>query len=280
MRSVAACALAGLIAISIGVLARPARAEWILDAEGGLVYESNLNRTARHAGRVDDVAFAGSLAAGHYLQLTDATSLTATLDLAGALYTEFERLDNIAAGITAATRHKLGLGGLAPWLRLRGSAAYQEYHEDRRDGLIVTAGLEVGKRFHERFDGRIGYVFEHRDAEHRVWDQDSHSLALTGNVLLTPALELTLRYAVRWGPVVVHAEPGTAGAGPAVGVETFDRPQIARRIDATTHVAAAGLSYALTGHVALDAGYEYEIAFGKIRSYPNHVVRASVRYSF
>ena len=91
-----------------------------------------------------------------------------------------------------------------------------------------------------------------------------------------------MAYAVRWGDLVIHKAP-VPGAPPTPHsrlVETFDTPLVAARIDATTHLLSAALSYALTSHAALNAGYEYQLSVGPRYDYPNNVVRASFDYSF
>lgn len=259
-----------------------AHAEWILDAAGGIVYESNLTRAAREADRKSDVAFAPALSVGHSFQLTDATSLLATADFKASIYPRFEGLTNLSSTVTLGVRHKLGMGASAPWFRVFATGGALDYGYDARDSAVVDVGMQAGKRLSERVDLRIGYTYETLDAHDGVFDGDSHTVSLKGVVGLTSALHLTMGYAIRWGDLVVHKAPvpGKPSTRHSRVVETFDTPLTATRIDATTHLLSAAIGYALTSHAALNAGYEYQISIGPRFDYPNHVVRASFDYSF
>jgi opacity protein-like surface antigen len=267
-----------LLAVSVS----RAEAEWLADVEGGAVYEDNLSRAARASDRESDVALVASLAIGHYFQLTDATSLAVTADLGGGIYSEFDQLNNAVAGLRARLRHKFGLGAYAPWVRLVGFGGVQDYRDDVRDAALVVVEVQAGKRLHERVDVQIGYAFDASNAEGPVFDLEGSTVSAKAWVAITPDLELTLGYAARWGGVVVHRTPvpGAPIAGTARVVETFDRPTVATRIDATTHRASVGLSYAVTPHVAANLGYEYQMSVGPRLTYPNNVLRASIGYRY
>lgn len=259
-----------------------AHAEWIVDAEGGFVYEDNLTRAAREVDRRSGIAFAPTLSVGHYFQLTDAMSLLATADFKASLYPEFERLSNLSSTVTLGVRHKLGLGAFAPWLRVFATGGALDYGDNVRDSTVVDIGVQAGKRLSERVDLQGGYTYESLDAHNGVFDQDAHTVSLKGSVGLTAAAQLALGYAVRWGDLIIHKAPAP-GAPPAPHsrlVDTFGTTLVAARIDATTHLFSAAVSYALTPHAALSAGYEYQISFGPRFSYPNNLVRASFGYSF
>jgi hypothetical protein len=259
-----------------------AHAEWIVDAGGDVVYEDNLTRATRAADRRSDVALSPAFSIGHYFQLADATSLLATADFKGSLYPRFERLSNIASTLTLGVRQKFGLGASAPWLRVFATGGALDYGDNLRDSVLVDAGVQAGKRLSERFDVQGGYTYEMLDARSRVFDQESHTLSLRGGAALTGALQLTLGYAVRWGDLVVHRTPAP-GAVPTSHtrvVNTFDTPLEAVRIDATTHIVSAAVSYAVTPRAALTAGYEHQLSIGPLFNYPNNLVRGGFAYSF
>ena len=259
-----------------------AHAEWIVDAAGDVVYEDNLTRATRRADRRSDVALSPALSVGHHFQLTDAMSLLATADFKGSLYPQFERLSNVSSTLTLGVRQKFGLGAFAPWLRVFATGGVLDYGDNVRDSALVDAGLEVGRRLSQRFDLRGGYTYERLEARSSVFDQDSHTISLKGDVGLTDALQLTLGYAARWGDLVVHRAPAPGAALPPHSrlVNTFDTPLVALRISATTHIFAAAVSYALTERAALNAGYEYQLSIGPLFNYPNNLARVGFGYSF
>ena len=262
--------------------AATAEAEWVLDTEGGLVYEDNLTRATREADRRSGIAVAPALSGGHYLQLTDAISLQATADFKGSLYPELERLSHLTSTVTLGVRGKLGLGTFAPWLRVFAGGGALVSGDEVRDSLLVDTGIQAGKRLSERISVQGGYTYESADARNNVFNGSSHTLSLTGTAELTAALQLTVGYATRWGDLVIHRAPvpGAPRAPHERLVDTFDTPLVAARIDATTHLFSVTVSYALGPHAALNAGYEYQISFGPFFEYPNNVVRASLGLSF
>jgi len=275
----------GAVAVVCIVLNLPgavASAEWVIDAEGDVVWEDNLSRAAREADRRSGFALAPSVSVGQHLQLLDSLRLDATASLRATVYPEYERLTHVAPTLTVGLRQKFGLGALAPWVRVFMAGGFLDCGDDVRDGALFETGLRAGKRLTERFGVEAGYAYESVDAGNDVFNSTAHTVSLEGAVDLTPALELSVRYAVRWGDLVVHRAP-VAGAPRAPHtrlVDTFDTPFVASRIDATTHMFGLALSYGLTSNMAVGAGYEYQVSFGPIFDYPNHVVRTSFTLSF
>jgi hypothetical protein len=276
-----ALALAAVVCCVL-VFAAAGHAEWIVDAGGDVVYEDNLTRAARAADRRDDTAFSPWLSVGHHVQLRDATSLLASLDVKASLYPRFEELSNVASTFTLGVRHKVGLGAAAPWVRAFAAAGVVDYGDDLRDGALINAGVAAGKRLSDRFGVHGGYIYERLDARSRVFDQDSHTLSVQGSAALTDVLHLALGYAVRWGDLVVHRTPapGATRTSHTRVVTTFDTPLEAVRIHATTHIFSATASYALTPRAAVTGGYEHQLSIGPVFDYPNHLVRAGFAYSF
>jgi hypothetical protein len=271
-----------LVCALLLVLVPEARAEWVIDAEAGIDYETNLPRAAHEADRKSGVAFVPALSVGHYFQLTDATGLLATADFRGSIYAEYDGLTNLSSTATLALRHKLGLGAFAPWLRVFATGGALDYGDNVRDSAVLDVGVEAGKRFSERVDLRIGYTYERLDANDRVFDGESHTVRLKGSFGLTGALQASVGYGLRWGDLVVHKTPvpGQPLTRHQRIVDTFGTPMVASRIAATTHLVTVTLGHALTSHAALNAAYEYQISVGPQFDYPNHVVRASFDYSF
>ncbi len=278
----AAPLLASLVVAACALGRAPAaRAEWLADAGAGFVWEDNLSRAAKARDAKSDLAFVPTVSLGQSFQLTGSTSLRASADLRGSVYTEFNKLDNLSAGLAAGVRHKLGWGAFAPWVRAGGSAAWLQYEDDVLDSSLLAAGLEAGKRLHERIDLQAGYLYESRDANAPPFDQRAHTASVRGSFSFTGATDLVLGYATRWGDFTVHRRAaGAPRPHPSRLVETFDRPMFAFRIDATTYAASATVSHALSRHSSLNAGYDYQFTQGPRLSYTNNVFRASFTYSY
>lgn len=273
------------IAVLAVLLLAPAgrvHAEWTIDADASSVWEANLTRAARRADRESGVGFTPTLTLGYYSQLADALRLETAAELKGTWYPEFDGLSHVAPTAIAGLRWKFGLGALAPWVRGFGTAGVLDYGDDVRDAVVLDGGVQVGKRLTGTIAVQGGYTFESVDAGNGVFNADSHTLAVRGTVEMTPALELALGYGVRWGDLVIHRAvvPGAPRTPHARRVDTFDTPLVAARIEGTTHLVSAALSYAITSAVAVSAGYEYHHSSGPVFEYPNHLVRAAFTVGF
>jgi hypothetical protein len=282
-----------LLVVSVLGYAEPARANWLLDADAGLVYESNVGLAQEERDIKSDVALVTSLSGGWAFHLDGRNVLSLTADVSGAGYDRLPGLSNVAIGATTSFTSKLGLGPEAPRFRLWGSGARLEYDDDVRDGWRHRVGTGIGKRFGEHWDLRFDYTFEQRIADHGkvvsrlpgdAFDTRSHTYAFRGDYQLGEGIGLFAGYALRDGEVVsttrrngeIFAASKALTADPAFGRDFF-----AYKIDAAVHLLSAGLSVALGAHASVNVGYEHWI--GQARGgldYTNNVVRFGFLYSF
>ena len=270
-----------------------AAASWILDADAGLVYETNVGLAQKSPDKKDDVAFATALSTGWAFPLDDRNIFSLTGDLSGAAYAELHGLSHFAAGLTPAFRTKFGLGREAPWLRLWGSAARLEFQNSVRDGWRYRLGAGVGKRFGDRLTVRLDYTFEDRLADHGrvvsrlpgdVFDTTSHTYAARVDVAVTDVLTLFTGYAWRQGDVVSTTRRNTEifnGSTALTRDPVFGPDFFAYRIDATVHSLTFGMSLALGERSSVNVSYERHIGIGPAGlDYSNDVVRAGVLFSY
>lgn len=291
---------AAMLAVAL-VAAAPVRADFILDADFGVNYDSNLNHAGyvAHAyrdlaGEEDGAAVAARVAPGQYQQLTDRTALILQADLAGEVYPKFDGLNHVTAGGAAALRTKLGLGADVPWFRLGVSAARDEFSSCTRDAWAFGATVGAGKQFGERLALQAQYEYGGRRAdEARVirwshlpgdaYDTDAHSLGLAGTYAITRTLSVQVSYTHRYGDVVAvnRRDYEIYEYADAVTPEdTFGDYQIAYRSVMHTNAVGVGLSHALGKHVSLNLGYRYEDSANDYFEYDNHAARLAILYSY
>ena len=272
----------------------PVDAAWIADVDAGFVYEDNVNLAEMERDTRSDTAVGTSVSAGALAYPTGDSVVSLTGDAIGAAYLRFGGLSNLYLGATAAFRHKFGLGAQAPWVRVAGSAARLEYRDDVRDGWRHRLAAAVGKRFGEQWEVRAEYAFERRTADHEtavtprlpgdVFDQTSHTVSVRGSYQPSKTIVVFAGYAVRQGDVAsttprnadIFAASSAVTADPAFGPDA-----LAYKIDATTHLLGAGLSFALGDRSSFNLGYEHQIGLGNGGiDYSNNVFRASFLYSY
>jgi hypothetical protein len=266
----------------------------VLDADVGVVHETNVGLAQRDRDIKNDTALTTSVSGGVAMPLGEWSTASLTADVDGAAYERLGGLSHLSLGLGTALKGKLGLGAAAPWVRLWGSGARQEYEEDVRDGWRYALGLDVGTRLGERWDLRAGYAFDERIADHGralsrrlpgdAFDTAGHTFTLRADFLYSEAVSLFAGYAVRDGEVVATTRRNEAivAASTALTADpAFGRDFVAYKIEATVHSLSAGLSFALGAQTSLNVSYEHHIGLaGGGIDYHNHVVRAGFLYSY
>lgn len=253
--------------------AAAAEGEWLLDADAGVFYDSNLTRAQSQADVRADGAAVIAASAGSFFALSGNDGLTATLDARGEAYHRFHGLNLIGLGGTVAYRHKFGLGYTAPWLTLAGSAAYDAYQQNLRTGAHWAAWAEFGQRFNERCDGAIGGVLDRRYAQNgepvvpgipgKVFNLQGQSAYVRAGCSATDALFLGARFSVRRGDVESTTRPhlDIFEASSAIAADpTFGNDFFAYRLRGTTGTVT------LTGSWAIDQRSSLNLVFSDERT--------------
>jgi hypothetical protein len=277
----------------------PTQAQWLVNAGAGYEFNDNLPN-ARLSGDIkSDNAFLANLSAGRYFQLTDSTGLALTADLGGTTYARFDGLNNVFYGATAGLKQKFGLGEYAPWIRLSGSAAYHDFENDPRDGWRYNLSAGIGKRLSERWEVQLNYRYEERNSDHIVnipflvnnfgiggdaFNIAAHNVSLTGIFTVTDKLTAYLGYTRREGDVTSTSreEEEIFEYSDAVAVDNaFGKDTFAYRVQASTNIFSAGLSWALTNHASLNIGYDrQDSTVSKDVQYTNNTGRLNLLYRF
>ena len=258
-------------ALLAAMISMPATAEWLLDADAGVLYDSNLNRAYESADIRADGAFTLSAAGGSHFALSGADGLTLTADARSEIYHRFHGLNLLGLGGTALYRHKFGLGYAAPWILLAASASHDNYREDIRDSDRVELRAEMGKRFTEAFDMAFGGRFERRYAKNdqpvvpgisgKVFDLRGQSAYARAGYAISDQLLLGVDLAVRRGDVVATTRQdfGIFVASDAIAPDpTFGSDFFAYRLRGTTDTARLTASWAFDNRSSLNFAYADE----------------------
>jgi hypothetical protein len=260
-----ACAL-----LAAGMSA-PAMSEWLLDADAGVLYDSNLNRAYNSADIRADGAFTLSAAGGSHFALSGADVLTLTANAQSEIYHRFHGLNLLGLGGTALYRHKFGLGYAAPSILLAASASHDNYRDDIRDSDRVELRVEMGKRFTEAFDMAFGGRLERRYAKNdrpvvpgisgKVFDLRGQSAYARAGYAVSDPLLLGVELAVRHGDVVattrrnfdIFIVSNAIARDPTFGSDFF-----AYRLRGTTDTAKVTASWAFDNRSSLNFAYANE----------------------
>ena len=201
----------------VALISAPATAEWLLDADAGVLYDSNLTRAYESADIRADGAITLSAAGGSYFALSGADGLTLTAEARSEIYNRFYGLNLFGLGGTALYRHKFGLGYAAPWILVAASASHDNYRDDIRDSDRIELRAELGKRFTESFDAAFGGRLERRYGKNdapvvpgisgKVFDLRGRSAYARAGYAVSDQLLLGVELAVRRGDVVATTRP-------------------------------------------------------------------------
>lgn len=112
-----------VLVLILALAVHAARADWRVEAETGLLYDTNLSNSDRAADEKDDVAWQSKVRLGNGLQLSRDLRLNLSGDVSEQVWARYDDFNNLAAGATAGLRYRFGLGGKAPWVLVEDHAA-------------------------------------------------------------------------------------------------------------------------------------------------------------
>ena len=179
--------------------------DWIRDFRVDVSYDDNVSRSNREADERQDVTFRALAHLGRFDQLSDDLRLTLTADFTGEVWERYQDFNNTTAAGTASLRYRFGLGALAPFVRVEGSAGYASFEQSLQDGARYRSAVTFGKRLTERLSLEASYYFDDIDSRVRVFDQEAHHFSLAGSFDLSETTRITAGYELRDGEVISYA---------------------------------------------------------------------------
>ena len=278
---------AQIIGVALLTMAATAsvRADWRIDAETGVLYNSNLSNSDRDSDVKDAWDWRSHLRIGNGFQLTRDLRLNVGADLDADKWARFYDFNNVAPGGTLSFRYRFGLGREAPWLLVGDNLGYAFYHDEGRSGRDNSLRVAGGFGFCERFSLEADYTFDDFDAKEEFWDWSANSgtLRLTYNV--NSSFQLGLAYTYRDGVFVSYARPPRPDLvffqPERELVDTFGTPQyMAYRLRGPTNVVSASAIYILNKYMSIQLSYEFRHTSHDSLEYVNHLVEAKIGFAY
>jgi hypothetical protein len=284
--------------VVLGLHAMDAGAGWLDQVGVELRVDDNLTRAQLDQDIKSDTALVVSASAGTGYQLTDNSSLSLRLALAGSAYQRYDGLNNLNAGLELAYRWKFGLGPFVPELRLSGSAARLEYRDAARDGWLTVGEIGIAKRVSDRTGLRMAYQVEQRRSDSvaerlaglppeiaaDVFNLKSQNLMFGGDYSLNSDYVISAAYSLRDGDIVsttlrnrpIFLASDAIAADPVFGPDRF-----AYKMKALTRGLSLGVTRVIGRQASFTLGYEYleSRAEGGI-DYQSNLVRATYLHQF
>jgi hypothetical protein len=265
-----AAAVAAFAALLLLVAAPyPARSDWALGADAGVRHDDNVGNAQLSPDIVADSIVDARLSAYRLFPFGDGYGLTVGGDLSGEAYHQITGLNNASLDASFALKKKWGLGAFAPWVRVGATVARSNYRDSYRNAWDYRATLDAGRRLDERWNLWAEYAYENRAASPGpeevpglsgdAFSQVSHNLSAYVEYSLAGNAFLSIGLSGRHGDVVSTSTPNSMiyyasralAEDPAFGPDAY-----AYRLPGTTLGAHVGISYAITEHSLLGAGFE------------------------
>ena len=271
-----------------------AHADWLLDFEGGVLHDSNLNNAEFQRDIKRDSAVTASLSGAHYTQLNRDLSVAVALDFRSEAYQRFSGMTNASAGTTVSAKRKLGLGAAAPWLRLSASAARLEFNDRVRDGWLYRTALAGGQRIAQRWDLQVRYSLDRRKGDNEiaalrtvsgdVFDLRAQALTFDVRYALSDGTLFFAGYAWRDGDVVSSSTANAkifASSSAITPDPVFGPNHYAYKLDASSRLLNAGVSQVLSRKSALNVTYQRQVTHAQgDNNYYKNVFAATYAHSF
>jgi hypothetical protein len=259
-------------AVVLSVAATRSSAEWLVDADVGATYDSNLTGAPSAPDIRPDWAATINVGVGQFLALTGDDGLTLTVNARGESYDRYKGLNVAAIGAAAVCRHKFGVGWGAPWAALVVEGSYDDYRNDLRSGARFDVRAEVGRRFTEGLDAVAGVAYDRRYGPHgepvvpgisgKVFDLSGYSAYFRIGYAIDDVWLLGVDGSIRRGDVESTSQRGLAVflASSAIAADpAFNDPALfAYRLRGTTSTLGVSLSLALSDRSSLNLHYRYE----------------------
>jgi len=277
--------LSALSLVLLTLFSNFVHAEWRIEAETGVVYNSNLSNSDRSADIRDDWAWSSDISAGNRLQLTRDLRLNLAADLRGEVWDRFGSFNTIGPGASAGLRYRFGLGRQAPWILLEDRFGYDRFQDTAQSGYDNVLNFETGIALSDRLALEGGYAFESFVAPNDFYDRQVHRANVRGVFDVTSSLQVTLGYIYREGDVISYAVPPRPDIArfsiERENEDEFGLPlRTAYKLLGRTHAVSFSIAYQLMKYASVQVGYEYAVTTHDPLQYENHLVEANIAVAY
>jgi len=275
-----------VLSVFLALTANVTRAEWRLDAETGVLYNSNLSNSDRASDIENDIAWKTDIRVAEGLQLTRDLRANLAADLRDLVWDHYEGFSEIGAGLLTDLRYRFGLGRDAPWISLENRFGYDRFHETFRSGWDERLRFWGGFRLSERIGVEGGYNFENFAVPDNFFDVQNHCADIRVVADLTSSLQVVVGYTYREGDVISYAVPPR----PEIARIAIEHEDIATfgpnplytayRLPGRTNAVSVSIAYVLTKHASLQVEYGYAVTTHDPLQYKNHLVEGKIAISY
>ncbi len=259
-------------------LTAPTAAEWSVHWRG------NVTNADRAADRIDAWNVKVDIAGASVRLVDRRTGLTTGWQAGLEAWPDYPGLSSAQAGLVLGSRHKFGLGPLAPVLSLTGRLAARAGAERDRSVVGGAGQVELTKRVVEIWRLGLAYEWSREEAPGPVFDRVAREGTLRSELQLGRRWGWTLSVSQRQGDVVSYSRPPRPDLVQAgkklVLVDTFRQgtPLLAYYFPAETTSVAGELAFDRTERRTWFARVEYRDTRDATQRYLNTSLAVGLRH--
>lgn len=234
-----------------------------------LKYDDNLSRAQQKSDITEDFITQFSAAYSKQTIINQNSLLRAKVQANFSRYDQYKDLNRLSLDGNLSYIYQPSTGYGKPWYEATVSLGAEEHrNSDIRDSVNLGLGAIAAKRFSRNILARIGYYYDQRFSEEKVFDTESHSLQTDGEYQLFKGINLYSAYRISVGDVVSTATPNQTIIAAAESVAPDDvftlglgpmcmNRRCAYRLDALTHQFTLGLNIQIADQLVFDVASKY-----------------------
>ena len=239
------------------LLAVPASADhhmgWTRSADVGLGYDDNASNAPDGPDQRGNAVLAGNFNLDFHWRPTLYTGLLLRGTLGAEGYADDSKLSNGKAGLTARVSHRPAGGFHMPTIAAWLSGAVREFGSELRSGTELRAGTYLMMPITTAIGARVSAGLAERAADEHVFDLSTVTYGVDLDWKVATRVTTYLGYQQIDGDLVSSSSLAPVGGYGDYAEDDAFEGFWAYRLDGQTQVASAGLNFALSPALALDA---------------------------
>lgn len=267
-----------------------AQANTFGDIDIGIINDDNLTRSDYGPDKKAGTALELFADYGKFYDLNNNWSATASVFTQYTNHFDFDKLSTFAIGVSGSVRKKLGLGAYSSSIRTAISVTTNNVSDSKRSNKTLDLSVGWDKRLNDTWELSAGVSLDNSDATNNVFDTNGTTVYVSSDYTFSEKILLSFGLSQRTGDIITVTNAATnpnwsnldlASGGNNISDTVFAAGLTAYRVNATTLIIKAALSYALNDNSSINAGFEHQnsaLAYGI--DYKNNILRANYIYSF
>ena len=232
-----------------------------IQADGGFVYDDNINRSKSKAEKLGDRIYSANIAKGFKFKFEDLESVRAFVTVLGGgeAFDKYHLLDRVSAGVEGKVQYRgsAGFDAITYSLFAEGSGDY--YRSTLRRGLKYAVGLSARQELTDRIGVYAAIAHNERYARSAVFNSRFNSIRVNADYSMNKNDTLYLTGEYRRGQIVSTGFPSLDNLNSAEVFVLDDAyvggQYVSYRFDSTTVISTVGYNMGFGPRHSLDLSW-------------------------